>query len=132
MKCTNNQNQSRVSSKHFAIHFLLFFLESLNRFLQISNFFLHTVVIGLELLNSEQVSESEIIILFPLLRLTSPVACLGQPVWSIVQLLLENISTLNQLSAECSGAEYLQCALKHFLVNIINQMAAHFEFAFQS
>ena len=75
-------------TKHFTIHFLFFILVNLNCLFQCSNFFLNTIVIGLEFLDHQQIFQCEIKILFPILCLTSPVPGLGDPVRSVVQLLL--------------------------------------------
>ena len=59
---------------------------------QDDNFFLDTSIIWLQLLNDQQILESQVKVLFSVLRLSSPVSGLGHPLRGIVQILLTKIS----------------------------------------
>lgn len=75
-------------SKHLPVHLLLFVLVGLDSFLQFNNLFLDTIIIGLQLLNSYQVLQGKVKVLFALLSLSSSISCFGDPVRSIIKLLL--------------------------------------------
>ena len=73
-------------AKHFPVHPLLLVFVVLNGLFQNCNFFFDSVVRWLESLHHQEVLQGELEVLLPILSLASPVAGLGDPLWSVVKL----------------------------------------------
>ena len=104
-------------AEHFPVHFFLLvrvILDSLKSLtvycycwtflvylFEYHNFFFYTWIIRLKFLNDQQIFQCEVEILFSILCLTSPISGLRDPLWGIVQLLLDSKSNWDFISHRC-------------------------------